>query len=44
MALEARPYVELLIQSAYTSMCRHIYNLNIVACDVKQPIELKLKL
>ena len=29
-----------LIQSACTSMCRHIYNWNIVACDVKQQISL----
>ena len=26
------------------SMCRHIYNWDIVACEVKQPIQLKLKL
>ena len=37
MALEARPQVQLLLQSACTSMCRHIYDLNIVKCDVKQP-------
>ena len=38
MALGARPQVQLLLQSACTSMCRHIYNWNIVDCDVKQPI------
>ena len=31
MALGARPSVKLLLQSAYTSMCCHIYNWNIVA-------------
>ena len=40
MALGARPKVQLLLQSACTSLCRHIYNWNIVACDVKQPISL----
>ena len=33
----ARPEVELL-QSACTSMCRHMYNLNIIDGDVKQPV------
>ena len=40
MALGARPLVKLLLQSARTSVCRHIHNWNIVACDVKQPISL----
>ena len=40
IALGARPYVQLLLQSACTSMYRHKYNLKIVACDVKQPISL----
>ena len=31
---------QLLFQSACTSMCRHIYDWNIVNCDVKQPIHL----
>ena len=30
----------LLLQSACISMCRHLYNWNIVACDLKQPISL----
>ena len=42
MAVGARPQVQLLLQSACTSMCRHIYNWNIVPCDVKQPISLSL--
>ena len=29
-----------ILQSACTSMCRHIYDWNIVNCDVKQPIQL----
>ena len=29
-----------LLQSACTSMCRHIYDWNIVDCDVEQPIHL----
>ena len=29
-----------LFQSACTSMCRHIYDWNIVACDVKQPFSI----
>ena len=29
-----------LLQSACTSACRHVYNWNIFACDVKQPISL----
>ena len=41
MALGARPYVQLLLlQSACTSMCHHMYDWNIVNCDVKQPIHL----
>ena len=40
MALGARPKVQLLLQSACTSMCRHIYDWNIVDCDVKQPLHL----
>ena len=28
------------VSSACTSMCRHIYDWNIVNCDVKQPIQL----
>ena len=36
IAFGARPWVQLL-QSAWTSMCRHIYDWNIVDCDVKQP-------
>ena len=40
MALGARPWVQLLLQSACTSMCRHIYDWNIVNCDVKQQIQL----
>ena len=28
------------LQSACTDMCRHIYNWNIVACSVKQPVSL----
>ena len=39
MALGARPLV-LLLQYACTSMCCHIYDWNIVNCDVKQPIQL----
>ena len=31
---------QLLLQSACTSMCRHIYDWNIVNCDVKQQIHL----
>ena len=31
----------ILLQSACTSMCRHIHDWNIVDCDVKQPIQLK---
>ena len=34
----ARPQVQLLLQSTGTSICRHIYNWNIVYCDVKQRI------
>ena len=34
MALKAGPEVTLLLQSACTSMYRHIYNWNIVACDI----------
>ena len=33
-----RPLVQLLLQSACTSLCRHIYDWNIVECDVKQLI------
>ena len=33
MALGARPKVHFLLQSACTSMCRPIYNWNIVECD-----------
>ena len=40
MSLGARPLVQLLLQSACTSMCRHIYDWNIVNCDVKQLIQL----
>ena len=41
MVLAPRPYVQLLLlQSAFTSMCRHMYDWNIVNCDVKQPIHL----
>ena len=39
MAFGARSYVQFLLQSACTSMCRHIYDWNIVDCDVK-PIHL----
>ena len=42
MALGARPYVLLLLQSTCTSMCRHMYDWNIVNCDVKQQIYLTL--
>ena len=38
MGLEARPWVQILLQSACTSMCYHIYNYNIIDCDVKQHI------
>ena len=40
MALGAQLLVKLLLQSTCTSMCRHIYNWSIVACDVKQPVSL----
>ena len=40
MALGARPYVQLLLQSACTSMCRHMNDWNIVDCVVKQPSQL----
>ena len=40
MALGARPYVQLLLQSACTSMFRQIYDRNIVNCDVKRPIHI----
>ena len=30
---------KLLLQSACTSMCRHIYDWNIFNCDVKQPFQ-----
>ena len=40
VALGARPSVQLLLQSTCTSMCRHIYDWNIVDCYVKQPIHL----
>ena len=43
LALGARPKVKLL-QSACTSMCRHIYDWNIVNWDVKQPIQLNFEL
>ena len=35
MGLGARPWVQLLLQSACTSMCRHMYDWNIVNCDVR---------
>ena len=42
MALGARPSVQLL-QSACTFMCRHIYDWNIVDCDVVQIIQIHKK-
>ena len=39
MASGARPQDKLLLQSACTSMGRHIYDWNIVNCDVKQTIQ-----
>ena len=40
LALGARLYVQLLLQSACTSMCRHLYDWIIVYCGVKQPLHL----
>ena len=42
MALGARPQVQLLLQSACTYVCCHIYDWNIVNCDVKNMTEISL--
>ena len=40
--LGAWPLAKLLLQSAYTSMCRHIYNWSIVECGVKAKVSVIL--
>ena len=40
MALGTWPLVQLLLQYACTPMCHHVYDWNIVDCDVKQQIHL----